>query len=343
MSANGKLRAVQVGCGGRAQTHMASMIKSGAIDLVAICDIDEPKLKAAAEKFKVAKTYKNMGEMIQKEKPEFVDICTPPTIRTSIVEPAIKAGAPAILIEKPIALVPSESRRLVELGKDRLICVNTQYQWMSHWQRIWGLLKEKALGEIRLLRASCGVNILEQGPHDLDLALKAARISGLPNPEWVVAQCWGVERFGKLPVPHDTSATVGLGDARLHFNAGPSAPNVPGESVIYLQQQVEIIGSKGRIWVSLNKGGSIWIDGKHEELDTNWPRGDAESQPALYVSIRDALHNNTWREFPTRVEVSAQISDVMFACYASALGGGKVKLPSEFPDDLVDKLEGLPK
>ncbi|MCW8131773.1 MAG: Gfo/Idh/MocA family oxidoreductase [Planctomycetota bacterium] len=342
MSTKRKLRAVQVGCGGRAQTHIKAMIACGEVELLAICDIDAAKLKATAEKYNIPKTYASMEEMIQKEQPEFVDICTPPTIRTSIVEPAIKAGAPAVLIEKPIALLPSESRRLVELGKDRLICVNTQYQWMSHWQRIWGLLQEKALGEVRLLRASCGVNILEQGPHDLDLALKAARISGLPAPEWVVAQCWGIERFGKTPVPHDTAATVGLGDARLHFNAGPSAPNVPGESAIYLQQQVEIIGSKGRIWVSLNKGGSIWIDGKHEEIDTNWPRGDAESQPALYVSIRDALHNNTWKEFPTRVEISAQVSDVMFGCYASALGGGKVKLPQEFPDSLVDQLEKLP-
>jgi predicted dehydrogenase len=342
-AANDKLRTVQIGCGGRAQTHISAMQRCGAIDLVAICDMDKKKVEETGKKFGVTKLYTNMEECIAKEKPEFVDICTPPTIRTSIVEPAIKAGAPAILIEKPIALKPSESRRLVELGKERLICVNTQYQWMSHWQRIWGLLAEKAIGEIRTLRASCGVNILEQGPHDLDLALKAARVSGLPAPEWVVAQCWGIEHFGPFPVPHDTTATVGMGDARLHFNAGPSAPNVPGESVIYLQQQVEIIGSKGRIWVSLNKGGHIWIDGKHEEIDTNWPRGDGESQPALYVSIRDALRKNTWKDFPTRVEISAQISDIMFGCYASALGGGKIKLPSQFEDSLVDKVANLPK
>ena len=338
-----KLRVVQVGCGGRAQTHMASMLSSGAVDLVGICDLDAAKLKDSAAKYNVARTYSNMQEMIQKEKPELVDICTPPMIRASIVEPAIKAGAPAILIEKPIALTPSESRRMVELGQDRLIAVNTQYQWMPHWQRFWGLLKERALGDVRLLRASTGCNILEQGPHDLDLALKAARLSGLPNPEWVLASCCGIERYGQFPIPADTSATVGMGEARLHFNAGPSAPPVPGEKVIYLHQQVEVIGNKGRLWVSLNQGWTLWLDGKFESGRTNWPDDDKSSQPALYVNLRDSLHAGTWRDFPTRVETAGQISDVMFACYASALGGGRVKLPAEFPDSLIERVETLAK
>src|SRR5689334_11231890 len=102
-AANDKLRTVQIGCGGRAQTHISAMQRCGAIDLVAICDMDKKKLEETGNKFGVTKLYTNMEECIAKEKPEFVDICTPPTIRTSIVEPAIKAGAPAILIEKPIA------------------------------------------------------------------------------------------------------------------------------------------------------------------------------------------------------------------------------------------------
>ena len=343
MGATRKLRAVQVGCGGRAQAHITCMQSCGAVDLLALCDLDEEKLKEAGKKYSIPKLYHSMEEMIQKEKPELVDIVTPPTIRASIVEPAIKAGAPAILIEKPIALKPSEARRLVELGQDRLIAVNTQYQWFPHWQRFWPMLREHALGDIQRICCGTMTNILEQGPHVLDLALKAARLSGLPDPEWVLASCSGIERFGSIPVPADTSATIGLGDARMHFNQGPSAHPVPGEKVYWLHNIVDITGTKGRLCVTLNQGWKLWLEGKFESGHTGWPKNDIEAQSAMFVQLRDTLHGGNWREFPTRVQISAQISDVMFGCYASALGGGRIKLPAEFSDSIIDRLETLPK
>jgi predicted dehydrogenase len=314
------------------------MLESEAVDLVGICDLDERRLHATADTFGITDRFGDMAEMIRSTGPELVDIVTQPTLRAAIVEPAIAAGAPALLIEKPIALTPSEMRRLVALGQDCLIAVNTQYQWMPHWQRIWQLLHEQQLGEIRLIRASTGCNMLEQGPHILDLALKAATIAGLPAPEWVLAACAGREYFGDIPVPADTSATIGLGDARLHLNAGPSAPPVPGETVIWYQQQVELIGSRGRAWVSLNQGWQLWLDDRFEAGATGWPQNDGEAQRALFTDLRDTLHGpaDAWRAFPTRIEAAARNADVLFGCYASAIEGARVDLGQDWPDSIVE-------
>lgn len=332
-----KLRVVQVGCGARAQSHIAAMLESGAVDLVAVCDLDEHKLHATADRFGITSRFTDLAEMIDSAAPEMVDIVTPPTLRAAVIEPALAAGAPALLIEKPIALTPSETRRLRELGQNRLIAVNTQYQWMPHWQRIWQLLRERRLGDIHLIRASTGCNILEQGPHVLDLALKAAALAGLPAPEWALAACAGREYFGDIPVPADTVATFGLGDARLHFNAGPSAPPVPGETVIWYQQQVELLGSHGRAWVSLNQGWQLWLDGAFESGVTAWPHNDGEAQRTLFAELRDTLHGppEAWRAFPTRIEVAARNAELMFGCYASARAGERVALGQEWPDTLL--------
>jgi predicted dehydrogenase len=333
-----KLRVVQVGCGPRAQAHIAAMLACGAIDLVAVCDRHAEKLQATGDRFGIARRYQDLAAMIRQEQPELVDIVTRPAIRASIVEQAIDAGAPAVLIEKPMALIPSEVRRLAELGNDRLIAVNTQYQWMPHWRRFWDLLAVGGLGPVRLIRASTGVHLLEQGPHILDLALKAAAVSGLPDPEWVLAACDGAEHYGTTPVPADTGATVGLGAARLLLNAGPSAPDVPGETVIWYQQQLEITGDRGRVWVSLNQGWKLWYDGKFESGVTGWPDNDGEAQAAMFVQLRDALKasDDAWRRFPTRVEVAARNADLMFACFASALAGGRVTIGSVWPDSVVE-------
>ncbi|MGD0090020.1 MAG: Gfo/Idh/MocA family oxidoreductase [Planctomycetota bacterium] len=343
MSTGQKLRVVMVGCGGRAQEHIAALLECGAVELLALCDLDEKKLKDTGARFKVPKLYTKMEEAIQLEKPELVDICTPPTIRSRIVEPAIQAGAPHVLIEKPIALEPQTARQLLELGRNRLIAVNTQCQWMPHWQRFWEMLRERAFGEI--LRIYCGSasNILEQGPHVLDLALKATRLSGLPDPDWVLANCFGLERYGTTPVPADTSATIGVGDARIHLNQGPSARRTPGEKCFWFHKTVDIQCAKGRIYVTLGQGWTYWLDGKSESGPTSWEKDNPAAQRALYANLRDAIHTGAWNEFPTRIQVAAQVSDVMFACYASACGGGRVKLPTEFPAAVVDRLEMLPK
>src|SRR5687767_8776545 len=95
-----KLRVVQVGCGGRGQRHTEAMLKCEEIELVALCDHDPERLQAAGERFGLTRLYHDMQEMIRQEQPELVDIITPPTLRAEIVEPALEAGAPALLIEK---------------------------------------------------------------------------------------------------------------------------------------------------------------------------------------------------------------------------------------------------
>jgi predicted dehydrogenase len=313
-----KLRAVQVGCGARAQAHIAAMQECGAIELLALCDQDETKLNTTGEKFSVKQRYTNMSEMIRALQPEFVNIVTPPNIRLGIVEEALEAGAPAILLEKPLSLTLQEAERLLDLSQDRLIAVNTQYQWMPHWKKFWGLLEQKSLGDIRVIRASTRCHILEQGPHILDLALKAAHSSGLPKPELLLAATKGTEDYCGITVPADLSATVALGEARLFLNAGPSAPAVPGETVIWYQQQVEVTGERGRLWVSLNQGWQLWTKDGFETGPTVWANNDGEAQRALFVNLRDVLKTETWNTFPTRLEAAMPAIKLAFECVAES-------------------------
>src|SRR5947209_502921 len=121
-----KLRVVQIGCGDRAPSPIAAMLNCGAIDLVAVCDRHEEKRKKIGQQFSISRLYHDLAEMIQTEKPQLVNVVTRPEIRLPIIEQSIAAGAPALLVEKPMALTPTESMRLVELGRKRLIAVNTQ-------------------------------------------------------------------------------------------------------------------------------------------------------------------------------------------------------------------------
>src|SRR6478672_4297147 len=118
-----KLRVVQVGCGDRAPSPISAMLDCGAVDLVALCDRHEEKRNKLGSQFSITHLYNDLEEMIRVEKPDLVNIVTRPQIQMPIIERAVAAGAPALLVEKPMALTPSAAFRLVELGRDRLIAV----------------------------------------------------------------------------------------------------------------------------------------------------------------------------------------------------------------------------
>src|SRR5207247_2330973 len=94
------LRVAFLGCGPRGLSHMEAARKSGVVDLVAACDLDAGRLDAACRAHGIARRYRDQGEMIRTEAPDLVDIVTPPTLRAAMVEPALAAGAKAVLIEK---------------------------------------------------------------------------------------------------------------------------------------------------------------------------------------------------------------------------------------------------
>ena len=336
-----KLRIAQVGCGGRGMGHLQAIQNAPNVELVALCEMDAAKLRAAGEHFGVSNLYSDMAAMIRETQADLISIITPPTLRLAVIKPAIDAGARAILIEKPLALTPSEARELAVLGRETFIAVNTQYGWMPHWSALWPRLKSGVLGEIRDIRASTRCNILEQGPHIIALALEAARLSGLPDPQWVLAAGNGLEFFGKTPVPADTTALIGLGEARLHLDCGLPAPRVPGEKSHYLEIQVEIVGSKGRFHASLTQGWSLETASGIESGPTGWPAGDIDAQPALFEALREAILGQTTANFPTRVEVANTQTQLLFACYASIVERKRIELPRDFEDSIVENLQVL--
>jgi predicted dehydrogenase len=265
------------------------------------------------------RAYDTVEEMVRNEHPDLVAIMTHPAARAELVSESVGAGATSLLIEKPIALTRAELDRVESAVGGVFVAINTQYQWMPHWQELLADIAAGRLGEISSIRASVGVDILEQGPHALSLAMAAAGAAGLPAPRWVIAGADGRIDFAGTEVPADATALYDLGDARLTLTAGSCAPPVPGETVRAFQQQTEIVGSTGRIWVSLNQGAQRWLATGHEELSTRWERDDYASQTGLFAAIAAALEDPALRaSFPTRLDAAAAQARMLFGAIESA-------------------------
>ena len=218
------LRVGLVGCGPRADTHLTALRDGGRFEPVALCDVDAERLAAASANHGIRSCYHSVADMVADEQLDLVDIVTPPGPRPGVLADAVNAGAPHVLLEKPIALTRADVAAARQLGQRGFLALNTQYRWMPHWQRVWELLGEGALGELRSIRCSTRTNALEQGPHILDLALEAAKLAGAGSPEWVLAGASGVESFAEVEIPSEVIATIGMGEVEDLLDAGTVRP-----------------------------------------------------------------------------------------------------------------------
>jgi predicted dehydrogenase len=104
-----------VGCGFFAQNHLNSWrdLKAAGADLVAVCDVDVMKAKAAADKFGVAHWYTDAAAMFRERELGLVDIATRMETHPALVNLAIDRGIPTV-VQKPFAPVLDECIAMTE-------------------------------------------------------------------------------------------------------------------------------------------------------------------------------------------------------------------------------------
>lgn len=99
---NTPLRAAVIGCGFFAQNHLHAWNDIAEVKLVAVCDKDPAKAKAAAEKFRVPAWYEDAAKLFATEKLDFVDIVTTMPTHRALVGMAADLEI-ATIVQKPFA------------------------------------------------------------------------------------------------------------------------------------------------------------------------------------------------------------------------------------------------
>ncbi|MEM6804405.1 MAG: Gfo/Idh/MocA family oxidoreductase [Bacteroidota bacterium] len=108
-----KLRIVCVGAGYFAQFHLEAWQRLREVEMLAICDQDIQKASTLAKHFEIDRVYTDYREMIEKEKPDAIDIITPPQSHLEICAFAASKGLD-IICQKPLAPTYKEAIELVE-------------------------------------------------------------------------------------------------------------------------------------------------------------------------------------------------------------------------------------
>jgi len=117
-SARGLVRHAAVGVGGMGAADLEQISDHGAIDVVALCDVDSEHLTAAAQLFPNARIYRDWRELLSRASDAFdsVHVTIPDHMHASVMLAALRAGK-HVYGQKPLTRTVAEARAVARAAK----------------------------------------------------------------------------------------------------------------------------------------------------------------------------------------------------------------------------------
>jgi len=106
------LRFALIGCGRISRKHVSALSELPGARLVAVCDTIEERARAAAEPLGIP-CYTDYHEMMEKQKPDVVNVLTPSGLHAAHVLDVVRYGC-HIVVEKPMALTLEQADSMIE-------------------------------------------------------------------------------------------------------------------------------------------------------------------------------------------------------------------------------------
>ena len=109
-------RTALIGAGRFGMRHLNSYREIEDVRVTGIMDIQEEKAQNAAAYMNTT-AYASMSEMLEKEKPDILDICLPTSCRYDIIKQACSYPLRAIFVEKPMGRTLPECEKIIDVCK----------------------------------------------------------------------------------------------------------------------------------------------------------------------------------------------------------------------------------
>lgn len=145
------LRGVCLGAGYFSRFQYEAWRRLPGVEIVAVANRDLVKARAAAARHGIPRAYawSELAAMLDAEKPDFVDIITPPETHLEAVRLAAARGI-AIICQKPIAPTWDEGVAIVETARRAgvRLMVHENFRWQPWYREMRRQLEAATLGDL---------------------------------------------------------------------------------------------------------------------------------------------------------------------------------------------------
>lgn len=332
-----------VGAGVISRLHGNAITGNQDAILVAVCDIDQEKAEAFAEKYDVVNTYTDYETMFSEEEIDIVSVCVESGKHAEVTIAAAKAGI-HVLCEKPLDITDEKMTEMIRVCRENNVKLGGVYQ-----RRLLeaAILTRQAIQAGKLGKIVLGDAYLKyyrspdyyksagwRGTWELDGggALMNQGVHGIDLIQWMVGEIDSVFAYADALVRdievEDTAVVV------VKYKNGAFGV-IQGTTSVYPGQETrfEIHGEKGSI-IFGDKGIKQWriMDSDEEvpktsdkEGGSNDPKSISEQGHAVLVEdIIQAVREDRDPLIPG--EEARKAVDLIHAIYESARTGKEVKV-----------------
>ncbi|NMA83375.1 MAG: Gfo/Idh/MocA family oxidoreductase [Epulopiscium sp.] len=202
-----------IGSGNISNFHMKGYLELPNVKVIAVCDIDEKRAQAYAEKYNIPHVFTDYNEMLKLEELEAVSVTTWNNGHAPISIAALKAGK-HVLCEKPLAMNAKEAQEMVDAAKEsnKILMVGFVRRFEEKANLLKKAVEDGDLGDIYYAKTgyvrkwgnpggwfadkkrSGGGPVIDLGVHVIDLV---RYITGKPKPVSVTASTF--HKLGMKP------------------------------------------------------------------------------------------------------------------------------------------------
>ncbi|NPV09285.1 MAG: Gfo/Idh/MocA family oxidoreductase [Anaerolineae bacterium] len=317
-------------------SHMACYREVPQVEVVAGADPYAEQRHAFRARWGVDRLYADYREMLERERPDIVSVCTSARPRPGIVIDCAQAGVKAIWAEKPISFSLAEADAMVAACRDRgvKLAINCSRHWDVFWNTARDLIDAGEIGAVQQVTAYGQAGLSHNGSHLLDLVryLAGAEV------QWV---------FGEMESDAKAASDDDLqGNGYLAFDNGVRAyvRLMPAGGAYW---EFEVIGERGRIRSIANGRDYEWWQiepgGRHGEVVKRPFLRPARIQSPGVRAVLDIIEcMETGREPKCSGADGRAVLEIAIAMRESHRRGGvRVSLPLEDRSLLIRSAETL--
>ena len=263
------VRVAVIGAGIWGTAHLRAYAQHASAELVAVCDVDEPRAQAVAAEWSVPNVYTSLDDMLAAETLDAVSVATPDDAHADVVIACAAAGL-HVLCEKPLATTIEQGQAMIAAADQAgtILMVDWHNRWNPPFVEAYRSIRDGEIGEVRYVyyRLSDTVYVPTQmlpwaGESSVMLFLGSHAID---------TTCW---LLGRQPIrvscrrQEGVLKAMGVDTADLYLTTLEFADGalavienswiLPQSSPALIDHRVEILGSDGAIYLNPQHAGAI--------------------------------------------------------------------------------------